>query len=282
MSRPIWKGYITFGLVNIPVILYSAENKSDITFKLLDNRDKSRIRYVRINEKTGEEVPWKNIAKGYEYDEENYVLVKEEELKELAGEHLKTINIESFVPEKELGCIHFDKPYYLVPDKKGDKGYVILREVLEQTKKIGITTVIIHTREYLAALMPYKNALILNLLHYQQEMKKPSEFDLPSDQLKQYKITQKELDVAKQLVSSMTAKFKPEDYHDRYREALEKLIDEKVHHAKPTHVKGKKSIKEPKGNVIDFVSLLKKSLKNQTTPLHQSTKTKKKRNKRRA
>ncbi|MEO8402525.1 MAG: Ku protein [Gammaproteobacteria bacterium] len=261
MSRPIWKGYITFGLVNIPVILYSGEKKFDIQFKLLDSRDKSRIRYVRINEHTGEEVAWEDVAKGYEYDDNNYVLFNEKELKELAGEHSKTIDIENFINANSLDCIVFDKPYFLVPDKKGDKGYVLLRETLTNTKKVGIAKVIIHTREYLAALMPYENALILNLLHYPQEIKKPSEFELPTATLKKYKISAKELEIAKQLVDSMTTKWNPNAYHDEYRKALEKFIEEKIHHEKPKKSKAKKSSLSKSSNVINFVDLLKKSLK---------------------
>jgi DNA end-binding protein Ku len=261
MSRPIWNGYITFGLVNIPVVLYSGEKKFDIQFKLLDSRDKARIRYVRVNEHTGEEVPWEDVAKGYEYDEDNYILVKDKDLKEIAGEHSKTINIENFINANSLGCMVFDKPYFLVPDKKGEKGYVILREILSKTKKIGIAKVIIHTREYLAALMPYENALLLNILHYPQEIKKPSEFELPSDSLKKYKITTKELDVAKQLVDSMTTKWNPNSYHDEYRDALQKWIENKVHHTKTGKSKMSKTSISKSSNVINFVDLLKKSLK---------------------
>lgn len=258
MSRPIWNGYITFGLVNIPVTLFSAEKKFDIRFNLVDSRDRSRIRYVRVNEHTGEEVAWEDIAKAYEFDDHNYVLLKEKDLKAIAGENSKTINIESFVAKGSLDCMDFEKPYYLVPDKKGEKGYVILRELLKETKKVAIAKLIIHTREYLAAVMPYENAIIVNLLRYHQEIRKPAEFDLPSDNLKRYKITPKEMDVAKQLVASMTTQWKPESYHDEYRMALQKWIDEKIHHRKPA--KSKKSVKTS-SNVINFVDLLKKSLK---------------------
>lgn len=264
MSRPIWKGNITFGLVNIPVILYSAEKKFDIQFKLIDSRDKAKIRYERINEETGEEVPWQDVVKGYEYDDHDFVLVREEDLKKIAGENTKTIDIESFVPSNSLDYMDFEKPYYLVPDKKGDKGYVILRETLKDTKKVGICRVIIHTRQYLAALMPYENALIINLMRYHQEIRQPSEFnEIPSDNMKTYKISSKELNIAKQLVDSMTTKWKSEKYHDEYREALQKWIEEKIHKQKP-HAKMKRKggkVAESKSNVINFVDLLKKSVK---------------------
>lgn len=260
MARPIWKGYIAFGLVNIPVILYPAEKKSDIQFKLIDARDKAKIHYMRINEHTGKEVPWNNVAKGYEYDEDNFVLIKNEDIKSIAGENTKTINIESFVNLSSVDSMDFDKPYYLVPDKKGEKGYVILRQILKDTKKIGIARVMIHTRQYLAAVMPVENALVLNLLYYQQEIRKPSEFDLPSDNLKKYKITTKEMDVAKQLVASMTSKWNPNKYHDEFREALEQWVEEKIRHEKPSK-RSKMGTLPSKSNVVNFVDLLKKSLK---------------------
>jgi DNA end-binding protein Ku len=260
MARPIWKGYITFGLVNIPVILYPAEKKSDIQFKLIDSRDKAKIRYVRINEHTGEEVPWSNVAKGYEYDDHNYIVLKEADIKAISGEHSKTIDIESFIDKSSLDCMDFEKPYYLVPDKKGEKGYVILRETLKETKKIGISKVIIHTREYLAALIPHENALILNLLRYHQELRNTSEFELPAASLKTYKISAKEMDIAKQLVSSMTTKWNPVSYHDDFRQALQQQIEEKIQREARRIPKKKQKAAIRSTNVINFVELLKKSL----------------------
>jgi DNA end-binding protein Ku len=260
MPRPIWKGYITFGLVNIPVVLFSAEKKSDIQFKLLDSRTKARVRYKRVNEDTGKEVPWAEVVKGFEYDEGNYVLLPESDLKAIAGENSKTIDIDNFIEAKSLDIMLYEKPYYLVPDKKGDKGYVILREVLSNTKKVAIAKVIIHTRQYLCVLMPHADALVLNVMRYYQEIRPASEFDIPSGDIKKYKITSKELDIAKQLVDSMTSKWKPDSYEDEYRKALEEYIEEKIHHTKPNS-KMKKRAGGKSTNVIDFVSLLKKSIK---------------------
>lgn len=273
MPRPIWKGYITFGLVTIPVILYPAEKRFDLQFKLVDSRDKAKIHYMRVNEQTGEEVPWSDVAKGYEYDDNNFILLKDSDIKSMAGENSKTINIETFVNKDSLDYMDFEKPYYLVPDKKGDKGYVILRDILRDTKKIGVAKVMIHTRQYLAALIPYENAIILNLLRYHQEIRKPEEFDLPSDNAKTYKVTAKEMDVAKQLVASMTSKWKPDDYHDEFRELLHKWIEEKIHHEKPRAGAKKGKTPAKKSNVINFVDLLKKSLadkKNQNKSHHKS------------
>lgn len=260
MPRPIWKGLITFGLVNIPVILYPAEKQNELHFHLVDRRDKERIRYVRVNEKTGKEVPWEEISKGYEYNEHKYVLLSEDDFKNIATENSKTIEIESFINQTSLDYMDFDKPYYLVPDKRGEKGYVILRETLKNTKKIGITKVIIHTRQYLAALIPYENALVLNLLRYHNEIRKPDEFEIPASNSKHLKITSKELDVAKQLILSMTIKWHPEKYKNEYQEILQEWIEEKIHQKSS---KKKKTIASPKqSNVINFVDLLKKSIQN--------------------
>ena len=204
MARPIWKGYITFGLINIPVILYPAEKKFDIQFKLIDSRDKARVRYVRINEHTGEEVAWSDVAKAYEYDDDNYLLLKQSDVEAISGIHSKTIDIASFVDRNSIDNMVFEKPYYLVPDKKEAKAYVLLREILKKTNKVGIAKIIIHTREYLAALTPHKNALILNLLRYHQELRASSEFKLPTSNLKSYKISSKELDIAKKDYASIT------------------------------------------------------------------------------
>lgn len=261
MPRPIWKGNIAFGLVNIPIILYSAEKKFDIQFKLIDSRDKAKIHYVRINENTGEEVPWEDIAKGYEYNEHNFVLLTEEDFKKMEQENARTINIEGFVDKNSLNFMDFEKPYYITPDKKGDKGYVILREALRDTNMVGITQVVIHTRQYLAALMPYHDALVLILMRYQQELRKPEEFELPETNEKKFKITAKEKEIANQLVKSMKMKWKPEQFHDEFREKLEKFIEEKLHKVPKTKRKKKEAEETKPSNVINFVDLLKKSLK---------------------
>jgi DNA end-binding protein Ku len=270
MTRPIWNGFITFGLVNIPVVLYSAEKKFDIQFKLIDSRDKSKIRYMRINEQTGEEVPWNHVAKGYEYDDHSYVMLKEADLKAIAGEHSKAIDIAHFVDRNSLRPELFERPYYLLPDNKGEKGYVMLREILKETKKIGICKVMIHTREYLAALIPEGDALLLNLLRYQQELRKPSDFEFPKQSLKAYKVSEREMEIAKQLVNSMTSKWNPAAYHDEFRDALQKWIEDKIKHPRKKAGKTKSESHLTKTNVINFVDLLKKSLDKKKHPITKS------------
>jgi DNA end-binding protein Ku len=286
MSRPIWKGYITFGLVNIPVVLYSAEKRVDIHLTLVDSRDKARVRYERINENTGAEVPWQDVAKGFEFDDHNYVLIKEDDIKKIAGENQKTIDIINFIDKDSLDFTYFEKPYYLVADKKGEKGYVLLRETLKKTGKIGIAKLFIRTKQYLAALIPYQDALMLDLMRYAQEIVPLSEFDFPKGSLKDFAISTKEMDVAQQLLESMSSPWNPQEYQDKYRLDLQEWIDQKIaeQHGAPATKRRAKTTKVEKTNVIDFVELLKNSLngnkstKKKSKPVKsQSSKTTKKR-----
>lgn len=267
MSRPIWKGHITFGLVNIPVVLHSAVKQFDLHFRLLDSRNHARVRYERINEETGEEVPWQDIVKGFEYEEGKYVVLGDEDFEKVAVEVNKSVEIENFVDGKQIGYVYFDKPYYLVPDKKGEKGYVLLREVLRRTKKVGIAKVVIRTRQYLAALLPENDMLVLDLLRFRQEVRDVSEFEVPGSNIREYKVSDKELTLAQQLVDSMTTEWRPEQYHDDYRDALMKWIEKKSKSAAPA-ASGPSPHKEEKGGrgkVIDMMGLLKKSVQ-QTQP----------------
>src|SRR5687768_13654643 len=165
MSRPIWKGHISFGLVNVPVVLNAAERRrADLSFRMIDSRNAARVRYERVNEETGEEVPWDKIVKGYEYEEGNYVLLSEEELENASAEMTRTIEIEEFVDLSEIDVRFFDRPYILAPGNKGDKGYVLLREAIQGAGKAGIAKVVIRARQYLAALIAQDDALVLELL----------------------------------------------------------------------------------------------------------------------
>lgn len=263
MPRPLWKGYISFGLVSIPVNITSVEQKNDLHFHLLDSRDKSRVRYQRISEETGKEVPWNEIVKGYEYEKDNYVVLKEEDFQKASPEAFKSIDIEEFVDLKEIDALYFDKPYYLVPDGKNKKAYVLLREVLKKTNKVGVAKVIIRTREFLSLIMPHKNALILNLVRFKQEIRSEEEMDFPSDTLKAYKITDKEIKMAVDLVKEMSSSWRPEKYHDEYRDALMKWIESKTKSGARVKTHPEKATGK-KDDVIDFVSLLKQSMEKKT------------------
>jgi DNA end-binding protein Ku len=262
MPHAIWKGHISFGLVNIPVVLHSAEKSFELHFKMLDKRNLSPIQYQRVNVENGKEVPWESIVKGYEIEPGKFVVLNDEDFAKVALENLKTIEIEDFVPAKEIDPIYFDKPYYLLPDKRGDKGYVLLREILRDTKKVGIARVMIRTRQYLAAIMPYDDAIIVSILRYPQELRKPSEFELPTKNIKEYKISKKEIEIAEQLIDTMTVAWKPSRYHDSYHDELLAWIQKKAKSGKKSVViKSTKVLAAKNTNVVDFMELLKKSIK---------------------
>jgi len=171
MQRPIWKGHISFGLVSIPVSLYSAEKRVDLHFHMLDSRNLKRIRYERVNDDTGKEVPWTQVVKAFEFDKNNYVILSDDDFKQAAPKAIKSIDIEDFTNLSDIDYLYFERPYYLVPDKSGEKGYVLLREGLKKTKKVGIAKVVIRAKQYLAAVMPGEYSLILNLLRFNQELR---------------------------------------------------------------------------------------------------------------
>jgi DNA end-binding protein Ku len=261
MANAIWKGHIAFGLVSIPIALYTAEKRTELHFHLLDSRNQARVRYERINDETGKEVPWDKIVKAFEFDKNNYVVLSNEDFKRAAPTATKTIDIENFVNLEDINPTYFERPYYLVPDKVGEKGYVLLRETLHNTKKVGIAKVVIREKQYLAALMPMSHALVLNLLRFKQELIAMNEFPMPDQNLKNYHITDTELKMAEQLVASMTQSWQPEIYHDDYRETLLNWIEEKASQGRKKKPK-EKIVEQASAKTIDFMAALKKSLEN--------------------
>lgn len=270
MARPIWTGTISFGLLNIPIRLMTAERHVDLHFKMLDSRDNSPIRYERINADTGDEVPWKDIVKAFEYDKGNYVVMEKEDFKKAAPESSESVDIEAFVDPTKIGPEYFEKPYYLVPAKKAEKGYVLLRETLKQAGLAGLARVVIRTREYLSMVLPHGDALVLILLRFPQELVPADEYDFPSNKPSSYRISSKELDMAKSLVESMVSKWNPKDHHDEFRSRLQKVIETRVRSkGKQVHVEqdDDSTSGDTETNVVDFMSLLKKSIdSNRRTP----------------
>src|SRR6185312_15168185 len=260
MSRPIWKGHISFGLVNVPVVLMSAERRVDLSFRMIDSRNSARIRYERVNEETGEEVPWDKIVKGYEYDDGNYVLLSEEELENASPELTKTIEIEQFVDLKDIDMRYFDRPYLLVPDKKGEKGYVLLREAIAESGKAGIAKVVIRGRQHLAALIAQGNSLVLELLRFHQELIDLKEFDLPTGDLRTYGVAKKEIDLATKLISGMTARWNASKFHDEYRDALMKLVERKIKTGQTEAIEDVEEEEAPVRQTINFMDVLKQSV----------------------
>ena len=270
MARPIWSGTLSFGLLNVPVSLMPGERKTDLSFRLLDARDNSPIRYEKVNADTGEEVPWKDIVKAYEYDKGSYVVLEPEDIKSAASDSRETVEVEAFVDANSIGPAFYEKPYVLVPGKKAEKGYVLLRETLKTTGKIGIARVVIRTREYLSAVMPHGDALLLILLRYPQEIVDSAEYKVPDREPSEYRIAPKELEMAQQLIESMSGEWTPGDYRDEFRERLTTVIQNKMKSKGLTPVvedDGPAVAEDLTTNVVDFMALLQQSLaKNARTP----------------
>jgi len=265
MARAIWKGSISFGLVNIPIALYPATRREEFKFRLLRESDLSPVNYKRVAEKDGKEVPWNQIVKGYEYEKGKYVILKDEDFQRVDLEATQTVDIQDFVEQEEIDPIFFYKPYYLEPQKGGDKAYALLRDALKDSGKVGIAKVVIKTREYLAGVKPEDGVLVLELMHFADELADPGKLHLP----KKAEVGKREMNMAKSLIDSMSSKWNPEKYKDDYREALMEVIEEKVEAGgKEIEEKPRKAPKPTK--VIDLVSVLQKSLE-QTDPKKKAT-----------
>jgi DNA end-binding protein Ku len=259
MARAIWKGSISFGLVNIPVGLYAAETRDEIHFKLLDQKTMSPIHYKRVSEESGKEVPWEETIRGYEFEKGKYVVLSDEDLKRAAPEATQTIDIMDFVNIEEISPLYFDKPYYLAPDSKGTRAYALLREVLRRSAKVGIARVVIRTRQYLAAVVARGDVLTLELMRYAHELRDPSELDVPSGK---EGVSEKELEMAERLVEGMVEAWDPEKYKDEYRKDLMKMIDERVEagQLESSPEPAEKPQRAARGQVVDLMALLKRSV----------------------
>jgi DNA end-binding protein Ku len=252
--RALWKGAISFGLVTIPVSLYPATRREELKFRLLRKSDQSPVNYKRVAEADGKEVPWGEIIKGYEYEKGKFVLIKDEDFARVDVEATQTVDIMNFVALDEVDPLLFYKPYYLEAAKGGDKAYVLLRDALVQSGKIAIAKVVIRTRQHLAAVKPQKKGLMLELMHFPEELLDASEFKEPVEK----PVGKAEMQMAMQLIQSMTSDWHPEEYTDEYHKALEKMIDQKIEHGgeeSPVPAKKKKPT-----NVVDLVSVLQQSI----------------------
>jgi DNA end-binding protein Ku len=279
MPATIWSGTLSFGLLHVPVKLMSGERSVDLQFRMLDARDNAPIRYERVNSETGEEVPWKDIVKAFEYDKGSYVVLDPGDIKAAASEGSReAVEIEAFVELAEIGLRHFEKPYVLVPGKKAEKGYVLLRETLRKTGKAGVARVVVRQREYLSAVVPHGDALVLILLRYQQELVDLAEFKLPEGKPSDYRVSPKEIEMATRLVESMSVPWNPDDYTDDYRERLRAVIDKRMKSQGVVAPEIDEEV-EREGiatNVVDFERLLKKSIaENKRTPARKAAPAKK-------
>ena len=228
MPRAIWSGAISFGLVNIPVKLYSAVSRKTVRFHQLDREDNQRIQQKRVNPRTGEEVPYENLVKGYELAPDRYVVITPEELDGLDPQKTKTIDIEDFVDLAEIDPIYYDHPYYLVPDKGAEKAYKLLLEAMKESGKVAIARVVIRSKENLVAIRPLDGVLTMETMLFGDEVVPPDGIeDIPSTDGKA-KTSAREVEMAKQLIDSLTAEFDPDKYRDEYRDRVLDMIERKA------------------------------------------------------
>lgn len=262
MAATIWKGSISFGLLNIPVVVRKAQEGKDLSFKMLDEKDLSPIKYKRVNAKSGKEVPWPQIVKGYEHESGQFVLMDKEDFKAANPKATQTIDIQDFVDFDEIDLMFFEKPYYLVPQKNGVKGYFLLVEALKKTNKVAVAKIVMRSKMHLACIMPKGDYLILEMMRFAHEVLEEDEVDYLGGTSKP-KFNQKEIKMAEELIEGMTAEWKPDQYKDTYVDDVMKIINEKVKSGKLKHVDYGELPGEEEaatGNVVDLMPLLRKSL----------------------
>jgi DNA end-binding protein Ku len=257
MPRGLWKGAISFGLVNVPVELIPGEKRSgELHFTMLDKRDMAPVGYQRINKSSGKTVAWKDIVKGYEYQDDRYVVLSDEDFRRANVQASKTVEILAFVDRADIPPQYFSTPYYLVPGKRGEKAYALLRDTLARTGKAGIASFVIRTKQHLAALLPEGDALLLITLRYVDELRGPKDIEVPAA-----KVTPKERELAMKLVEDMSDKWQPKKFHDTYRQDILARVKEKVKAGQTEEItEAGKDEARPKAQVIDLMAALKKSV----------------------
>ncbi len=262
-SRGLWSGAISFSLIHIPVSLHTASRATQLDLNLLDKHDFAPVGYQRYNKATGKVVQWNDVVKGYEYEKGEYVVLTDEDFRRANVEASRTIDIQAFVDREAIAPYYYDTPYYVAPEKNGEKVYALLREALTQSKKLAVATFVLRSRQYVAALLPDQEVLMLNTLRYEAEIQEHPQ--IASDAAKKaVSQNSRELQMALKLIDEMTEKWDPQAFHDTYREDLMKRIDEKVKSGQ-TH-----ALTQPEGEVVeratgggkvvDLMSLLQRSL----------------------
>jgi DNA end-binding protein Ku len=262
-TRSLWKGAISFGLVHVPIALYSATDESDLNFKMLDKRSMDPVGYKRINKKSGKEVTMADIVKGIEYEDGQFVLLSKEEIEAAYPKTTQTIEIEAFIPIDEVPFVYLEKPYYTAPINKGQKVYALLREGLANTRMVGVAKVVIANKQHLALLMPCGPALILNLLRWGGEIRSFEALQLPPSGAKEAGIKDAELNMAKQLIKEMSSTWSADKFRDTFHDQVMKLVEDK---AKAGHVEqvekiGADAAARGTSNVVDLTELLMRSMK---------------------
>ncbi|MFL6605160.1 MAG: Ku protein [Steroidobacteraceae bacterium] len=262
MARPFWKGAISFGLVYIPVELYSATHSATIDLDYLDKRDFSPVGYQRYNKRTGKLVEWKDIVRGYQYKKGKYVALSDEDFRQANTKASQTIEIASFTDATSITPEYYDTPYWVAPQKGGQKVYALLREALKRTGKVAVANVVVRTRQHLAVLLPENDILELNTLRFADEIRTPDEMGVDVPGAKGAGLAPREVSMAEKLIEEMTEPWKPQQYRDTYREDLMKRINEKVRN-KETHTltePGEAEKPQKSAEIIDLMAVLKQSL----------------------
>ena len=254
MARSMWKGSIAFGLVNIPVELYSATRDHRPKFRLLHAKDEEPVRYERVCQKEGKPVAWEDLVKGYEYSKGQFVVITKDDFKTAALEKTKTIDILDFVDPAEVDERYFETPYYLQPGKGAERAYVLLREAIRASGKIGISKMILRDAQHLAAVEAIGDALVLTMMRFSDELADLKEFNFP----KQADVRPAELKMAQQLIDNLVSEWKPDKYNDEYKDNLLRVINAKVKGRKPKLIDEDRTPKQ--AEVVDLMARLRASL----------------------
>jgi DNA end-binding protein Ku len=258
----LWTGSISFGLINIPVSLVTAEQRDELDFTLLDKRDSSPIGYQKISKRTGKPVPGDRIVRGVEHTNGRYVIVSDADLRRASPERTQRIDILSFVEGAAIPPLYFDRPYYLEPARGGERGYALFREALRRTGKVAVASVVVKTRQHLAAVLVHDRVLVLDILRYASELREPAKLRVPATNLKALRITDRELKMAERLVAEMTEDWDPKKYHDEYRDELLAFIKKRGRAGRLAEAPATRE--EPtapkRADIIDIADLLKRSL----------------------
>ena len=269
MPRALWKGFLSFGLVSIPVELFSAEDRKEFKFSMLDKRDFSPVGYKRYSKKSGKEIAWKDIVKGYEYKKDDYVVLSDEDFRKANVKASRTIDIQTFVPSADIPALYFDTPYYLTPGERGEKVYALLRETLRATNRTAIAQFVLRTTQHLAAVAPVGRALMLFTLRYADELRDVSDLKFPAAGLNAAGVKPKEIELAKRLIDDMTGKWDPNAFKDTYHQDLMRRIKEKIKRGETKEITepGKDDAEKPRSaQIIDLTALLKQSIEGGAKP----------------
>ncbi|MGN8133256.1 Ku protein [Paraburkholderia sp. 22099] len=262
MAHMIWKGAISFGLVHVPVQLYPATQSEKVGFNLLDKRTIDPVGYKQINKRTGKDVTRDNIVRGFEYEKDKYVVLSDEEIRAANPESTQTVDILAFVDAADISFLFLDTPYFLTPDRKGEKVYALLREAMKASGKVGVASVVLHNKQHLAALIPLGPVLALNTLRWAAEVRDFDQFKLPAEGVKAAGVSARELDMAKKLIDDMSDKWDPSQYHDTFRDDIMALVDRKIRAGKTEEITEVETPRESRqsADILDLSDLLKRSL----------------------